>query len=1141
MNKFIIITFLVLSMVGCSKNNENNEQPDISLNAGVGVVTGSGDFGSMGPKDSKILSVRITNSGDAPLVGPPSIDNNNFSIIYQSGCASIAPGRRCDLKISFNAVGKPFQTFNGNLNLDSAFLALSATILDPNPSQVYSVSFSPISPLNFGTITDKQSIIKTLIIRNTGTTTIENQAVVLQTTNYSILSDSCSNKIIAPNRTCTLRISLNGTGKSGPINDLLSFGGPNIQLNGIVVSSSGASELGSPNVQLLVDNAVSTSADFGSLEGNQSKQIIVVAKNNGNKASDASVAQLLSNANFSIAFNQCHNRSLNPGVSCQMRLVFSAAGKTPAQYSDTLTYAGQSLNLMGSITAPIVACSLSNSISNGIDISGVTSVAGNTPNCVVAACNETTHTLYGLGSMSKRCATLEKIYQLQELSLNNQIRDTEYIWANAPFGIAWFYRNQSYAKVDGVRAYDLEIDVPYPSNFLNIVFPFSGANLTGVGLVQSCSLKPLGKIEANGYCSIIMANDQAPHPTGFSVVSPYSGSYNVQSSQSNQTFINYYTYRKLLPTTVAKTAIAAVVRQGIDPGAAEGLDNTPRGITLSKMNLSNDQVEYIGPCRTKPDGSSGDPRGLFPWTSEGNVRPIKTIGTKVFFSGRGCSSTGSGISYEKWGLWEYDSTQAQSVSNPRRISRSLTQLGNYIFDEAPREDMLVLNNKLYYSAVSMIGGEVNEFGDFRRALFEYDPSIPLQNNQLLPNPNPKEILTGYERDISNNIGGSSSYPASITSHNGKIYFLGVYFRDTSPTSGIREYHNGVLSYNPAVALNNGDLTVLETTDNPRFEWGYEESKYSLWQFDSWPSTNLFVDDNYFVFGAKMPRSANPVNNEFDTVAYPGGFANFDAFLAQLRDDRGQEITFVHRLTGNIHKPDLCPGICDGRPNLVTKVGNYYLFVSLIDGVEDNKQVFAALPTGSPDGSLTVQAFNSNPTGRDIRSDRWNFAINVIGTKAYFPLIPEDGKSSMYEFDSTTGNLTRLMFGNLEGKSTSAFAIAQQMQNGDILMRGQFTDSTAMVYSTSQPVAGTASNVINSNPYQKASGAFWYGFKEDANFYYYLRNANCPTGGLATAYVDYSTKNRDANLVLYNHPRYDNSRCNGEYRYRGESFILLNNN
>lgn len=276
MIKLITTTLLIAILSGCTQQNnknENQDNPDISLNAGVGVVIGSGDFGQLGPKDSKILTIKITNTGDAALQGPPQIDNANFSIVYQSGCASVLPTKSCTLKISFSASGKAFQVYNANLNLDSAFLALSAEVVDPNPTQTASVSFS-IDPVDFGTITDKQVVVKTITVKNTGTTAI-NQAVSIPAgSGFSLSYDTCSNKSIGPNKTCTLKVNMNGAGLSGALEADLSYG-ELLTLSGQVVSSSGSSSLGSPDVKLLIDNLASTAYDFGTLSGTQSKQVII--------------------------------------------------------------------------------------------------------------------------------------------------------------------------------------------------------------------------------------------------------------------------------------------------------------------------------------------------------------------------------------------------------------------------------------------------------------------------------------------------------------------------------------------------------------------------------------------------------------------------------------------------------------------------------------------------------------------------------------------------------------------------------------------------------------------------------------------------------------------------------------------------
>jgi hypothetical protein len=293
MNKILALALLFSLTTACTKNSQNNqeEKPDISFNAGFGVFTGSGDFGVIGPKDSKILTVKITNTGDAPLSGPAQIDNNKFSIIYQSGCTSINPGKVCTLKLSFSASGKNLGVHTANFNLDTAYLALTAEIVDPNINQTASVSFSA-NPLDFGTIKDNESLIKNLIITNTGVVNIQNQAVTVGPL-YNKIYDTCSNKRILPTKTCLVKLQLVGTGKNGAINETLNFAGQPMSVVGVVVNSQGPSVVANPDVKFLINNVEASNYDYGSLSGKESKQVIIYAKNFGNNTSEASIANTL--------------------------------------------------------------------------------------------------------------------------------------------------------------------------------------------------------------------------------------------------------------------------------------------------------------------------------------------------------------------------------------------------------------------------------------------------------------------------------------------------------------------------------------------------------------------------------------------------------------------------------------------------------------------------------------------------------------------------------------------------------------------------------------------------------------------------------------------------------------------------------
>lgn len=336
----------------CSDKSNNskqvdNDKPDVELFAGVGVVTGVGEFGELSPTQSKTLTFKITNTGDAALMGPPSIDQAGFDIIYQSGCAEIAPKKVCNLKVNFNAKGKLVQEYNANLNLDSAFVALHASIVDPNATATASASFSAGTALDFGTITDKQSLVKNITITNSGTVTI-NEPVTLGTS-FSLSFDTCSNKAILPGKTCSLKVSLVGSGKSGALNETLTYANSVLNLTAQVNSSQGTSSSGSPVITFL--NGTTDAGglvDFATLTGNQSKQIILNIKNTGN-ANTVSSTATLDNSNFSIAYNQCVNKILAPNAACQVRLVFSSSGKATNTYTSVLSFAGSSVNISGQV------------------------------------------------------------------------------------------------------------------------------------------------------------------------------------------------------------------------------------------------------------------------------------------------------------------------------------------------------------------------------------------------------------------------------------------------------------------------------------------------------------------------------------------------------------------------------------------------------------------------------------------------------------------------------------------------------------------------------------------------------------------------------------------------------------------------
>jgi hypothetical protein len=370
----------------------------------------------------------------------------------------------------------------------------------------------------------------------------------------------------------------------------------------------------------------------------------------------------------------------------------------------------------------------------------------------------------------------------------------------------------------------------------------------------------------------------------------------------------------------------------------------------------------------------------------------------------------------------------------------------------------------------------------------------------------------------------------------------------------------------------GDPGALEATDNPKFIWGYREAEYSLSHFDNWPSRSLFVDEDYIVVGAHMPRNENPVNNPCDAIAYPSNASNpslcdtngfyigdyINLFLGQLRDDRGQEITFIHRSTNTITKPDLCPS-CSGRPTSIRKVGNHYLFTSQVqpDVVEvppsvpyreGNRRMFKAEPQAG--GSVLVQGFDTNLNATenssfDIFRNRWNFNIVISGTKAYMPLVTSATTVRLHAFDGISGLLSPI---GPDYTATNAGEELELHSNNVLSYRGTNSIELLDLNLPISPILSDRTNV-NANPKNKA-GVFHHTIIEKDDFFYEMRGAtSCPlagTGAPASFYVEFFTKERDTSLTPVNLTSFG-ARClviddsGSVYRYRPMELLLIKDN
>jgi hypothetical protein len=360
----IATSLIVLS--ACSPNSgdqQNQSEPNndiVRLEAKSGMFTGANDFGTFAHNaaTSKLVTFVLKNDGTEPLIGPAALDDTTaFSLTYSNCPASLPKAKSCTVKVSLDPRQLPSGSYSVNLTFDTVQVALVAIKDAPptaptGPAVQFLSGGGVITALDFGNITDKQNVLKTITIKNISSSPV-NQLATL-TGDYLLSYDTCSGKAIAKNSSCTIKISLNGKDKSGDVLGNLAYAGENLALEGNVTSvASGGGPAGSPNILFYQDNAIiSGTVDEGNIYPTTSKQVILTLKNSGTLASVADTA-VSNNAMFQIVYNQCSNKSLAINATCQVRVVIS--GQNTAVYgvkTSDIAFAGATVKLSINVLDP---------------------------------------------------------------------------------------------------------------------------------------------------------------------------------------------------------------------------------------------------------------------------------------------------------------------------------------------------------------------------------------------------------------------------------------------------------------------------------------------------------------------------------------------------------------------------------------------------------------------------------------------------------------------------------------------------------------------------------------------------------------------------------------------------------------------
>jgi hypothetical protein len=635
------------------------------------------------------------------------------------------------------------------------------------------------------------------------------------------------------------------------------------------------------------------------------------------------------------------------------------------------------------------------------------------------------------------------------------------------------FENTSYRTVDGVKTED--IDMPAPTIASRNGF---GDPITVQGTNPNPLCNTITTIPAGGRCDFILPYDVVMPAVGAELLNVAS-TLTVNSAASGETFEHEVISARVISRPTQKIVVGTMSQAPLDyaqPFLAE-VDGITKGQSLGKINLADGSIEYVGSCELLADGSVGDPRGVYPFTDDQNKTGVRVIGNKVLFIGRGCSHDGSSLQMERWGLWEYDSEAPKSSTNPRRISRNTTGSAPSTNEQSrPENSMLVLNNKLYYVANSEAGSILTSWNNDRRSVFEYDPSQP-----FVQGTNPKEIITGNTSTADN-----STMANSLTTHNGKVYFIGDYF------VGVNETRIGVIEFDPALPIEHNNPDQIETTDNPRLVWGLPYSQYYRWDLGSDDRLGMYVDDEIIAFGGNAPANLVAPNH--------------------ANSGNGKELIVVRRSDNKMFEVDLCAGACEGRPRNIKRSGdNLVLTATVLKNGAEKRAIVTVVPTldGSSQPEFLVANIHNINAGEDEVQRSWEFRMVESNGKLLVPLLNSPTTKNLFEYDAQNDSFLPLFSGN-HLAHTEAFNSLAITNDGKVTWKHRRLNNQASValYDPTLPQTGASSIEANANYLSKMRTYTTGDLFEDANYYYAARPVPCTGGGDQAWFVEVSSKNQD---------------------------------
>lgn len=366
-------------------------ETSVEFRIGSTVIT-SQNFGNLQGTQSVQKTIYIKNTSSKAQNLPASISTPDFNFIYDS-CSNknVGAGASCLVKINFSAEGKS-GPISSSLMYGTSSLPLTATVNSSDMGNVEYASESIIvESINYGDVTPGTSILKTVVIKNTGLAPV-NFPVNLTGSGYVKIYDMCSNRNIAPQGKCIVKINYLIPPTPGENLGNLSYNGIDLPLlSNVVVENI---EAPANKIALTNFNPSTGIVNFGDVEQNDGDTAVksITIRNLSGAIQKFTIPPVINN--YTVVSNSCFNVNINRSNYCTISFKFNSDGKDIQNYDETFLMENDSTKIEFQLKANVIAnsgivlCNMANAPLAGVDNTNlkILEVEGVFPLCTVKTC-----------------------------------------------------------------------------------------------------------------------------------------------------------------------------------------------------------------------------------------------------------------------------------------------------------------------------------------------------------------------------------------------------------------------------------------------------------------------------------------------------------------------------------------------------------------------------------------------------------------------------------------------------------------------------------------------------------------------------------------------------------------------------------